>query len=73
MGEAREVIARASKAAGIVPQNPLRFQGRQVDDETGLHYNRYWYNSPQSGRFVSKDTIRLKGGINVYQYASNPI
>ncbi|EJO62640.1 RHS protein [Burkholderia multivorans CF2] len=26
-GEAREVIARASKAAGIVARNSLRFQG----------------------------------------------
>ncbi|WP_198341989.1 RHS domain-containing protein, partial [Burkholderia ubonensis] len=30
-GEAREVIARASKAAGITPRNLLRFQGQQVD------------------------------------------
>ncbi|WP_260426877.1 RHS repeat domain-containing protein, partial [Burkholderia sp. Bp9142] len=33
-GEAREVIARASKAAGIVARNPLRFQGQRVDEET---------------------------------------
>ncbi|WP_256218031.1 RHS repeat-associated core domain-containing protein [Burkholderia contaminans] len=72
-GEAREVIARASKAAGIVPRNPLRFQGQQVDDETGLHYNRHRYYDPISGRFVSKDPIGLAGGINVYQYASNPV
>ncbi|VWC74097.1 RHS repeat-associated core domain-containing protein [Burkholderia contaminans] len=72
-GEAREVIARASKAAGIVPRNLLRFQGQQVDDETGLHYNRHRYYDPISGRFVSKDPIGLAGGINVYQYASNPV
>ncbi|MBX4355099.1 RHS domain-containing protein, partial [Mycobacterium tuberculosis] len=58
-GEAREVIARASKAAGIVPRNLLRFQGQQFDDETGLHYNRYRYYDPNSGRFVSKDPIGL--------------
>ncbi|WP_161788602.1 RHS repeat-associated core domain-containing protein [Burkholderia paludis] len=71
-GEAREVIARASKAAGIVPRNPLRFQGQQVDEETGLHYNRYRYYDPGSGRFVSKDPIGLAGGINVYQYVPAP-
>nr|WP_321864034.1 RHS domain-containing protein [Burkholderia cenocepacia] len=31
--EAREVTARASKAARIVVSNPLRFQGQQVDEE----------------------------------------
>ncbi|WP_305888020.1 RHS repeat-associated core domain-containing protein, partial [Burkholderia ubonensis] len=72
-GEAREVIARASKAAGITPRNLLRFQGQQVDEETGLHYNRYRYYDPASGRFVSKDPIGLDGGINVYQYAPNPV
>jgi len=72
-GEAREVIARASKAAGIVAKNPLRFQGQQVDEETGLANNRYRYYDPSSGRFVSKDPIGLAGDINVYRYAPNPV
>lgn len=72
-GEAREVIARASKATGIVAKNALRFQGQWGDDETGLHYNRYRYYDPHSGRFVSKDPIGLQGGPNIYQYAPNPI
>ncbi|MBN3794159.1 RHS repeat-associated core domain-containing protein [Burkholderia sp. Ac-20392] len=71
-GEAREVIARASKAAGIVARNSLRFQGQQVDEESGLAYNRHRYYDPSSGRFISKDPIGLAGGINVYQYAPNP-
>ncbi|WGY68779.1 RHS repeat protein [Burkholderia cepacia] len=70
-GEAREVIARTSKATGVVPKNPLRFQGQQVDEETGLTYNRHRYYDPSSGRFVSKDPIGLAGGDNVYQYAPN--
>ncbi|WP_244102133.1 RHS repeat-associated core domain-containing protein [Burkholderia ambifaria] len=72
-GEAREVIARASKAAGIVVRNPLRFQGQQVDEETGLHYNRYRYYDPKGGRFVSLDPIKLHGGLNNFQYAPNPV
>ncbi|WP_126227053.1 RHS repeat-associated core domain-containing protein [Burkholderia ambifaria] len=71
-GEAREVVARASKAAGIVPKNALRFQGQQVDEETGLAYNRYRYYDPQIGRFISRDPIGLAGGINLFQYAPNP-
>ncbi|WP_269749315.1 RHS repeat-associated core domain-containing protein, partial [Burkholderia ubonensis] len=53
--------------------NPIRFQGQYHDDETGLHYNRYRYYDPSCGRFISKDPIGLAGGLNVYQYASNPV
>ncbi|RBJ76708.1 sugar-binding protein, partial [Pseudomonas sp. MWU12-2534b] len=72
-GEAREVIARASKAAGIVARNSLRFQGQRVDEESGLHYNRHRYYDPSSGRFVSKDPHGLAGCMNVYQYAETPV
>ncbi|AOK57346.1 RHS repeat-associated core domain-containing protein [Burkholderia stagnalis] len=70
-GEAREVIGEAARKAGIV--NPLRFAGQYFDRETGLHYNRHRYYDPGSGRFISKDPIGLAGGINVYQYAPNPV
>ncbi|MEN8513847.1 RHS repeat-associated core domain-containing protein [Burkholderia sp. RS02] len=70
-GEAREVISGAARKAGIT--NPLRFAGQYFDSETGLHYNRHRYYDPSSGRFVSKDPIGLAGGINVYQYAPNPV
>ncbi len=72
-GETRELTARVSRAAGIVPYNPIRFQGQQVDEETGLHYNRHRYYDPNVGRFISKDPIGLQGGINAYKYAQNPL
>ncbi|MGN6667052.1 MAG: RHS repeat-associated core domain-containing protein, partial [Trinickia sp.] len=72
-GETREVIAKASRAAGVVARNVIRFQGQQEDAETGLHYNRYRYYDPTSGRFVSQDPIKLRGGINIYAYGANPI
>ncbi|WP_407945306.1 RHS repeat-associated core domain-containing protein [Paraburkholderia antibiotica] len=53
--------------------NALRFQGQYCDDETGLHYDRYRYYDPGTGRFISKDPIGLAGGINVYAYAPNPV
>ncbi|WP_305729421.1 RHS repeat-associated core domain-containing protein, partial [Burkholderia ubonensis] len=53
--------------------NPVRFPGQYHDDETGLHYNRHRYYDPNCGRFVSKDPIGLAGGINVFQYAPNPV
>jgi RHS repeat-associated protein len=54
-------------------QQTLRFQGQYFDAETGLHYNRYRYYEPETGRFLSLDPIGLYGGPNGYQYAPNPI
>ncbi|AWV00321.1 RHS family protein [Burkholderia sp. JP2-270] len=69
-GEAQEAITEAARKEGIT--NPLRFAGQYFDAETGLHYNRYRYYDPGSGRFISKDPIELTGGLNAYQYADNP-
>ena len=70
-GQAKEVISEAARKAGI--SNPIRFQGQYLDEETGLHYNRYRYFDPGSGRFVSNDPIGLLGGNNLKQYAGNPV
>ena len=70
-GEAKEAVSEAARKAGI--RNPIRFQGQYLDEETGLHYNRYRYYEPHSGRFISKDPIGLLGGINTHSYAPNPI
>ncbi|MGT9195033.1 RHS repeat-associated core domain-containing protein, partial [Salmonella enterica subsp. enterica serovar Typhimurium] len=51
----------------------LRLPGQYFDDETGLHYNLFRYYAPECGRFVSQDPIGLRGGINLYQYAPNPL
>ncbi|WP_425322026.1 RHS repeat-associated core domain-containing protein, partial [Burkholderia paludis] len=70
-GEAKEVISEAARKAGI--RNPIRFQGQYFDHETGLHYNRYRYYDPNSGRFISRDPIGLAGGLNQHAYAPNPV
>ena len=52
---------------------PLRFQGQYCDAETGLHYNPHRYYDPQLGWFTIQDPISLAGGVNLYQYAPNPV
>lgn len=52
--------------------NPLRFQGQYHDEETGLHYNRHRYYDPNTARFTTLDPIGLEGGLNNYQYVTNP-
>jgi RHS repeat-associated protein len=61
------------KSKGDLAECPLRFQGQYFDEESGLHYNRYRYYDPQSGRFISQDPIRLDGGLSAYQYVPNPL
>ncbi|MBH3472130.1 RHS domain-containing protein [Pseudomonas putida] len=53
--------------------NPVRLPGQYLDTEIGLHYNRYRYYDPRLGRFIGKDPIGFSGGLNVYQYAPNPL
>ncbi|MET3444170.1 RHS repeat-associated protein [Variovorax paradoxus] len=70
-GEARQAISEAGRRAGF--RNPIRFQGQYFDEETGLHYNRYRYYDPASGRFVSQDPIGLAGGVHTMAYAPNSV
>ncbi|MEW3190115.1 DUF6531 domain-containing protein [Escherichia coli] len=60
------------KDHGGVEQN-LRYQGQYLDRETGLHYNLHRYYDPDVGRFMVTDPIGLAGGLNLYQYAPNPL
>ena len=48
-------------------------QGQYLDRETGLHYNTFRYYDADIGRFISPDPIGLRGGINLGNYAPNPI
>jgi RHS repeat-associated protein len=52
---------------------PLRFPGHYYDEETGLHYNRFRYFSPELGRYMQSDPAGLEGGMNVYAYPVNPL
>ncbi|WP_455819455.1 RHS repeat-associated core domain-containing protein [Pseudomonas cerasi] len=51
----------------------LRLQGQYLDRETGLHYNLFRYDDPDSARFTQQDPIGLAGGQNEYAYAPNPL
>ncbi|QSQ14916.1 RHS repeat-associated core domain-containing protein [Myxococcus landrumensis] len=52
---------------------PVRFQGQWHDEESELHYNRYRYYDPATGRYVSRDPIGLWGGLNAYAYSRSPL
>jgi type VI secretion system secreted protein VgrG len=37
--------------------NNFRAPGQHFDPETGLHYNRFRYYSPELGRYLSRDPL----------------
>lgn len=47
------------------------FQGQFLDAESGLLDYGHRYYSPQLGRWLSKDPIGVKGGLNLYAYVRN--
>jgi RHS repeat-associated protein len=54
--------------------NPFQYTGREFDSETGLYFYRARYYDPASGRFISEDSLRWRGGTDFYRYTrNNPI
>jgi RHS repeat-associated protein len=51
----------------------LRLAGQFCDVETGLHYNRFRYYSPEFGRYIEEDPAGTGGGVNLYAYTSDPL
>ena len=47
------------------------YTGRQYDPETGFLYYRQRYLTAPLGRFLSRDPIGHKGGINLYAYVGD--
>jgi RHS repeat-associated protein len=51
--------------------NPYIFNARRWDDEAELYYFRARFFDQRTGRFISPDPIRFRGGWNLYVYANN--
>jgi len=47
--------------AGSLTGNPYLFQGRRLDEESGLYYFRNRQYDPVHGRFLSRDPAGLSG------------
>jgi len=52
-------------------ENNYLFTGRDLDRDLGIYYYRNRWYDPSVGRFVTKDPIGVRGGINRYIYADN--
>jgi RHS repeat-associated protein len=60
------------RATGYLSQtNTVRFSSKMQDPESGWSYYGYRYYNPSGGRWVSRDPIEEKGGLNVYGFVKN--
>ena len=55
----------------IAEAMPLRFSTKFQDDETDLLYYGYRYYNASSGRWLSRDPLGEKGGLNLYGFVYN--
>jgi len=52
-------------------QSSLGFQGKYLDQESGLYYFFHRYYNPSAGRFTTEDPIGLNGDYNLYRFELN--
>jgi RHS repeat-associated protein len=50
--------------------NPIRWSTKVTDDEGGLVYYGYRYYNPGTGRWLNRDPIEERGGLNVIGFVS---
>ncbi|MEI6782478.1 MAG: RHS repeat-associated core domain-containing protein, partial [Verrucomicrobiota bacterium] len=68
LGPFGEVI----RATGpMAKTNPFRFSTKYQDDETDLLYYGYRYYNASTGRWLSRDPIAEKGGLNLCGFVGN--
>jgi RHS repeat-associated protein len=55
----------------VMADNPFRFSTKYSDEETGLvDYGRRHYD-PRNGRFLGRDPIEERGGLNLFGFCGN--
>ena len=68
LGPFGEVIRATGPMAKL---NPFRFSTKYQDDETDLLYYGERYYNASTGRWLSRDPIEEKGGLNLYGFVYN--
>ncbi len=58
-------------AGALASQNVYRFSSKQFHNVSGLYYYGYRWYDPTVQRWVNRDPIEEKGGLNLYEFAAN--
>ena len=64
-----ESIRTSTKTESLI--NKYRFSTKWEDHDSGLIYYGHRFYSPELGRWLSRDPIEEKGGINLYGFVKN--
>jgi RHS repeat-associated protein len=73
-GQPTILDASASVLSSSAINNRYTYTGREWDATLALHHFRARWVSGLTGRFLSRDPITYRGGINLYEYvSSNPL
>jgi RHS repeat-associated protein len=59
--QGRNVLSGGGEAIEVLP-------GQYFDTETGLAYNYFRDYDASTGRYVERDPVGLRGGVNTYSY-----
>ncbi|UDQ98363.1 RHS repeat-associated core domain-containing protein [Lentisphaerota bacterium WC36G] len=54
-------------------ENVFKFSSEYAEKETGLIYYNYRYYNPTTGKWLSRDPIGERGGMNVYGFVNNNV
>ncbi|MBT9449339.1 RHS repeat-associated core domain-containing protein [Akkermansia glycaniphila] len=63
-------VTEAGVGAGL---NPIRWSSEVYDAELGLVYYNYRHYNPADGRWINRDPIDERGGMNLYGFVKNKI
>jgi RHS repeat-associated protein len=55
----------------VADENNFRFSNEYHDNETNLIYYNYRYFNPETGKWLSRDPVSEKGGLNLYGFCLN--
>ena len=61
------------KKTGAASAQPIGFSTKYTDGETGLVYYGYRYYQTNLGRWISRDPVLERGGLNLYRFVKNDL
>ena len=67
-GFGRELAGNTPAASSV---NTFRFSTKQADAETGMNYYGLRYYDSNNGRWINRDKIKERGGVNLYGMVGN--
>lgn len=63
-------FGRVVSKSGTLDQ-PFQFSTKYYDQQTGLNYYGYRFYSPVLGRWINRDPLGERGGVNLYGFVEN--